>query len=377
MKKCPNCEQNYDNDSLKFCQTDGTPLVDVAEQVEDDPYKTIVGNQSDISSIIGEQDKEKIKSAELPVDPFQTMVAPPLSAPKTEPQEPVEEDILDLGDDDGDEIDPMKTMAISSNTVDNIKVNVPEESQAKDYSASSFDDSKSSTGSGFEVPSFNEVPAQTESKDESQFGQPNNKGFADDDVNFDKTTSSVPIPSPFDESMPPGYTPPSTPPFEPPKEPLKPEALNEKQNVPPMSPFAEPETNKLENSADDWSPLDPSFSGNENPGLTSNAPVGDWGNNEISSNSPSDVSAAATEGQNMTLSYISLATGVLSMTLCFWIGIVMGSAGIVTGFLARKKIAENPSQYGGDKFALIGMITGVVGLIIWFGLIILIYSLSV
>jgi hypothetical protein len=61
MKKCPTCERTFD-DSMKFCQTDGTPLVAVAENAApDDAYKTTVGRQEDIA-------------ASIQPDPFKTMI---------------------------------------------------------------------------------------------------------------------------------------------------------------------------------------------------------------------------------------------------------------------------------------------------------------
>ncbi|HXH69318.1 MAG TPA: hypothetical protein VNI60_03120, partial [Pyrinomonadaceae bacterium] len=33
MKRCPTCKRTFD-DSMKFCQTDGTPLVDATEMEE-------------------------------------------------------------------------------------------------------------------------------------------------------------------------------------------------------------------------------------------------------------------------------------------------------------------------------------------------------
>lgn len=50
MKKCPTCQRTFD-DSLRFCQSDGTPLVDDAPPV--DPYKTMVASKADISAAIG------------------------------------------------------------------------------------------------------------------------------------------------------------------------------------------------------------------------------------------------------------------------------------------------------------------------------------
>jgi hypothetical protein len=63
MKKCPNCQKEFP-DSMRFCQTDGTPLGDpIAEAPADDPLKTTVVRQEDIFSSIP------------PADPFKTMVA--------------------------------------------------------------------------------------------------------------------------------------------------------------------------------------------------------------------------------------------------------------------------------------------------------------
>jgi len=41
MKKCPTCDKTFD-DGMRFCQLDGTPLVEIAENASDDPFKTIV-----------------------------------------------------------------------------------------------------------------------------------------------------------------------------------------------------------------------------------------------------------------------------------------------------------------------------------------------
>lgn len=45
MKKCPTCEKTFD-DGMRFCQVDGTPLVD---DVPFDPYATIVGTVANIT----------------------------------------------------------------------------------------------------------------------------------------------------------------------------------------------------------------------------------------------------------------------------------------------------------------------------------------
>ena len=52
MKQCPVCEKTFD-DSLRFCQVDGTPLVDKSEPPAPvDPYKTMVASKADILAAI-------------------------------------------------------------------------------------------------------------------------------------------------------------------------------------------------------------------------------------------------------------------------------------------------------------------------------------
>ena len=86
MKRCPTCDKTF-ADGMKFCQTDGTLLIEDAPPA--DPYKTVVGNQNDIASAVP------------PLDPFKTMVA---SSPKS-----AEEDLLQLPD----EQDSLKTKIVS------------------------------------------------------------------------------------------------------------------------------------------------------------------------------------------------------------------------------------------------------------------------
>ena len=88
MKKCPNCQKTFDNDK-RFCQIDGTPLVDAIETVQEDenPFKTVV---------MGQQ--------------------PPFSAPSEDPMKTTvisadskDDDILQIPE----VFDPMKTMVVS------------------------------------------------------------------------------------------------------------------------------------------------------------------------------------------------------------------------------------------------------------------------
>lgn len=405
MKKCPSCQKTYDDDNLKFCQTDGTPLVAVADDsAEIDPYKTVVGNQADVSGLISEQDKNQTEAKEALADepeedPFKTMVAPPPSpaesSTKNRPADSAPaggaEGFSDEPESESEE-DPMKTMVISGETADNIRIGGSEKKSEQESTAGGDFGQKSEAGSGqtfdapeppqFDDPSVELPNFQNQSeKNQTDFGQPKasddpfgqSSGTPESGGEADKTSSSIPIPSPFDKSMPPGYAPPSTPPFEPPKEPLKPQPLNEPKESfepklqdepkvePPKSPFAEPASNPAgAGSVDDWAASAPP------------APVGDWdnkafGQDDNSTDFPAPTggsSAPAADGQNMILAYSSLGLGVLNVTICCGSGLLLGTAAIILGFLARKKAQENPSEYGGEKFALIGMILGGLGIVL-------------
>src|SRR5688572_14421763 len=85
MKKCPSCDREFD-DAMRFCQTDGTALVDAAPEV--DPYKTMVARPEDIAAMI-----------------------PPISASVERGPEPPEE-VLDIP-----AADPKKTMYASEEEI--------------------------------------------------------------------------------------------------------------------------------------------------------------------------------------------------------------------------------------------------------------------
>ncbi|MEO5858836.1 MAG: DUF4190 domain-containing protein [Pyrinomonadaceae bacterium] len=85
MKKCPTCDREFD-DAMRFCQTDGTSLVDAAPEV--DPYKTMVASKADIAAMI-----------------------PPIAAAEPEPPAASEE-VLDIPAND-----PKKTMYASEDEI--------------------------------------------------------------------------------------------------------------------------------------------------------------------------------------------------------------------------------------------------------------------
>jgi Domain of unknown function (DUF4190) len=85
MKKCPTCDREFD-DAMRFCQTDGTSLVDAAPEV--DPYKTMVASKADIAAMI-----------------------PPIAAAEPEPPA-AQEEVLDIP-----AADPKKTMYASEEEI--------------------------------------------------------------------------------------------------------------------------------------------------------------------------------------------------------------------------------------------------------------------
>lgn len=174
MKKCPKCNKEFD-DAMRFCQTDGTPLVDEAPPV--DPYKTMVASPADIAA----------------------MIPPAESTPEPEPEpEPVSEEVLDIP-----AADPKKTMYASEEEirsamaeVDQPIVDVPPVAEPEPG-----------------PPEFNAPPA--------------------DDSAFSKTTP--PIPSPFDVP-PPSAPEPAAPVFNAP-EPESPPFVQPDPPAPAFNPF--------------------------------------------------------------------------------------------------------------------------------------------
>ncbi|MET8350948.1 MULTISPECIES: DUF4190 domain-containing protein [unclassified Micromonospora] len=79
------------------------------------------------------------------------------------------------------------------------------------------------------------------------------------------------------------------------------------------------------------------------------------------------------QGQNNTLGLVSMILGIASIPLlcCFYLGIPLGIAGVVTGYLARQKVAQGQASNAGQAKA--GLICGAVAV----GLGILLIILSV
>jgi hypothetical protein len=345
MKRCPACDKTFD-DGMKFCQTDGTLLVSDAPPA--DPYKTVVGNQSDIAAI-------------PPLDPFKTVVGIP---PKRE------DDVLQLPQ----EPDAMKTMVVSqdelreelklSDTDDMLSLNSPpapigaaapvpiiepkvgmpgdlppappkpQETSLND--ATAVMDIKPPSGN---LPSpFDSKPFQNDFSTQSPYGNQENK----------------PIPSPFQDSLPPGYQPPSSSQFDAPKPPMVKEVeppYSSSYQEPaspspfqPPSPFGQAESFNPPMQQTEWTPPP--------------APMSEWQNQDLGSNTPFQPPVAG--GQDQTLAIVSLVSGIVGILCCQ----IAAPVAIITGYMAKKKADENPEQFGGSGLALAGMITGGIGMLL-------------
>jgi len=61
----------------------------------------------------------------------------------------------------------------------------------------------------------------------------------------------------------------------------------------------------------------------------------------------------------------SLICGILSL-VCFWplcLGILLGPAAAIMGFISRQRVAASGGTVGGSGIALAGLILGIVGFV--------------
>lgn len=343
MKQCPTCQKEY-ADGMKFCQTDGTPLVAKEENI--DPFKTVVGMPPIASSTPSE-----------PQDSF-----------KNAGQKKANDDLLQLPD---EKADPNKTMV---SLPDSVRASIPksEPPPAPSFNAPPAPENKpfnpppvKPSDAGLNAPSFGDLsgskpmdaPKPPESSSPfnppplpkndpppSPFGSPFSNQGGQSDSPFGKSPSSSPFDSPqsspFEKTPPPPY-----------KEPesfsnQKPPAFNQ-------SPFSQPETPFAEKSNDPFG--QPS---QQNDWTPPPAPVASWQDQGIGADTPFQPPVAGTGGQNNTLAIVSLVCGILSICLC---GFLTGVPAIITGFMAKNNADSNPAMYGGRGMAIAGMITGVIG----------------
>jgi hypothetical protein len=359
MKKCPTCERTFD-EAMKFCQTDGTPLVAVTENAApDDVYKTTVGRQEDIAASIqpdpfktmigGSFNKDESGSLlQIPdaSDPLKTMYATDeemkreMSAHKSANEgvvelAPLAEDSSSKSSDKTDDsfLSPPAPQ-FDEPSLSPPSFGVVQPPAPMNYSS----DNEPKISDSYNEPSAPKIPSPFEDKTEII---ESNSPFSNSPFN----SHSSAIPSPFNELRPTSYDPPSTP-LPTYKEP---EPFAEAQR---SDPFNQPVyTQPLEQNQ----PLQPA------EWTPPPAPDASWQNQPIGANTPFQPPAAGT-GQNNTLSIISLVLGILSIPCCGFV--IFGIAAAVTGFLAKKKADQNPELYGGRGMALAGMIIGIITAVI-------------
>ncbi len=73
-----------------------------------------------------------------------------------------------------------------------------------------------------------------------------------------------------------------------------------------------------------------------------------------------------------TLATLSLCLSIVGVLfMCCWIGAAGTIAGVITGVIARKKIAESNGMLTGDGLALAGIIVGAIGTVLVVGVVVL------
>lgn len=365
MKKCPVCDKTFD-DSMRFCQTDGTALTDFVEEAPEDPFKTMVARpEDDFASAVPPSND----------DPFKTIVAG---------SKPIDEsgDLLQLPEEYG----AMKTSVVSQSERDELGLNEPQQEAVSDSTPPSpfdsadspFESKPSESGDIFsqsppEPPQFSEPSlnppdfgdmstSDSESATEifSTDSIPPDNAFSDtsnpppsapkDDWSGSPFSppNKAPIPSPFGDAPQSSYEQPSAP-FPPYKEPEPP------PTVMGANPFDQPPQFGQQDPFNQ--PFNPPAQQNE--WSAPPAPVSNWQDQGLGANTPFQPPMSGA-GQNQTLAIVSLILGIAGIVFCQ----LTAPVAIITGFMARKKAAQNPNEYGGAGLALGGMITGAIGTVI-------------
>ncbi|HJS52075.1 MAG TPA: DUF4190 domain-containing protein [Pyrinomonadaceae bacterium] len=319
MKQCPVCEKTFD-DSLRFCQADGTPLVDKDEPV--DPYKTMVARKEDIAAAIPKAPAE-VKPA-----------VPEPSIPA-----PLENEVLEIPP----AADPNKTQVVSEEELraemakradDEKVIDVPPVASVASEPAES-----SQTPSTPPSP-FGGSPSSTPP---SPFAAKDNDLAESGPANFPTTP---PIPSPFN-AKPEGSTAEPSKPKTPSAPPLASAAEDEE---PSLKPFEQPASSAPMAQAEFNPPAQSNMQNPQNFGQSAPPAAG---------------------GQSQTLAIISLIVGILS--LCCGYTFIVPIIAIVLGFMARGKANNDPANYGGAGLALGGIITGAIALVL--GVVVIILNL--
>lgn len=302
MKRCPTCEKTFD-DNMRFCQADGTPLLD-AEPV--DPYKTMVARPGEIAAAI------------------------PPSFPETTAKD--EGEVLQIPAN----ADPLKTMYASEDEIRNAMASKDADEQVIEIpplveSAALPPEPPRFVEPNLSPPAFGEMtPPPSPFSQAPQESAPTSFPSSGDLIGDPFAHTTPPIPSPFNDMKAAQYDPPMP---EPPRF-IQPEVAPEPTAFNPFNQPA-PVVNAPIVPAE-WTPPP--------------APDAGW-----QQNTPP---VARVAGQNQTLAIISLVLGIISLLFCAGL---TGPPALITGMIARKKANNNPSEYGGAGVALAGIITGILG----------------
>ncbi|MEP7076741.1 MAG: DUF4190 domain-containing protein [Acidobacteriota bacterium] len=349
MKKCPTCDKTYE-DSMRFCQTDGSPLVEEAEVV--DPYKTMVAGKDDLAaalqSINRQSEPEAVKA---PAEDEEVLQIPEAS-------------------------DPMKTQFVSEAELRREM----EANRASDEPVMEIPPASATpTPPAFIDPDLNPVTvappaAFVEPEEPPTVTAPSYSSGASTPLPTSPSNmmTTPPIPSPFSspganasdvspmvpqfrepelepkpEAEPelvsePAVVPVSSKPFEPavPSSPFASDASSNPFNEPPVIQSSASTPQDQQMAQTDWTPPPAGGAGYQQGGKP----------------------PAAAGGQSSTLSIVSLVCGILGMTLCCGTFIVP-LIGLILGFMARGKTKSDPTHYGGAGLAMGGIITGALGLV--------------
>ena len=368
MKKCPACSKTFE-DSMRFCQVDGTPLVDDVPAF--DPYATIVAQPiPPVEPPAAAQPPAPVFEpaapayepvAEVPVAESAVEVVEPEpiihatigSLPIHEP-----EDVLDLPS-----ADPLKTMYVSDAEM---KAALGDHGAAHDV---------------IDIPPIEETPeppvpgiiaAEVPSTSfgsmkppPSPFSIPDN--VSDQSVNVPSFNESEPEPEEqaFNEAatmIQPSFTMPEV---------LAPEPV---PNPEPAPAWAPPPTPQVE-----WTPPAPIAEWTPPP-----VPDASWQNQEIGSNTPFQAPPAGATSPSSVMAIVSLVLGIIGLisviptfliVFCGILPFLLGLGAAITGFLARSRAGSSPDQYGGRGMATIGIVLGVLDVLAPFGVVILTFLL--
>jgi hypothetical protein len=386
MKKCPTCQETF-GDEKKFCQKDGTPLLDVVEAPPPvDPFKTMVSTQPPATSpnisdesmktfVVSSENKEKEEDIlQIPesFDPMKTMVVsdpikyePRATPPPSEPVVPAPE--------------PPKFSepSLSPPVFNDLSASEP----PKDETPNPFSPPPKAEDPPIPNP-FSPPPTMVETPKVEPTPPPTDSPF--------NQPFSPSIPTPFDKPVatpPPFNEPVATPPVFNEPEPVKlqdPQPFGSSPFDPPAASLGQPNNDPFSQPTNDpfsqpnqgdggWNPLAPPASS----GWGDQQPVA---SSDMSGIPPAPVGAG---GPSKTLALVSLICGVLSFLMafgalvpivsigCFPLSIILGLTAIITGILAKIRSSKNPELYTGGGMAIGGIITGVLAFLVLVGLIIL------